>query len=225
MLAPVEQLKKAEIIWLAKNRCRHHMSYLAHYQCFLNEKPEAPFQEKIAFLDLECTGLKGNWDFILCWCLKPLDGKILGRHVRPDEIRKYQFDKFLVNELLVAMSEFHRIIVYYGRDYRYDVPFLRTRAEAWDLDFPQYRDKWVTDVYDIAKAKLCLHSTRLEHVCKLLKIPAKGHRLEPDIWQKGQAGDVKSLKFIFEHCKEDVSSLEAAWKRLAKYVGNTKRSI
>ena len=225
MIAPVEQLKKSDIIWLGKNRCRHFKTYLEHYNCFLTEKPESPFEEKIAFLDLECSGLKANWDFILCYCLKPLDGKIIGRHVTPKEILSYQFDKFLVHELLVNMSEFHRIIVYYGRDYRYDLPFVRTRAEQWGLDFPAYRDKWVTDVYDIAKAKLCLHSTRLEHVCKLLGIPSKGHRLEPDIWQKAQAGHVPSLKFIFTHCKEDVISLEGAWRRLVKYVGKTKRSI
>ena len=55
MYAPVEQLKKSDIVWLSKNKCRHSMPYLVHYQCWLDEKPEAPFTEKIAFLDIEAA--------------------------------------------------------------------------------------------------------------------------------------------------------------------------
>jgi uncharacterized protein YprB with RNaseH-like and TPR domain len=195
------------------------MDYLSHYNCFIAEKPEdAPFYERIGFLDIEATGLKGNWDFILCFCIKQLDGDVLGRHLTTREILNYKFDRDITEELVRDIGRFHRIIVYYGKDYRYDVPFIRTRAERWGIEFPAYRDLWITDVYDIAKAKLSLHRTRLENVCNLLGIEAKGHRLDPDIWQKAQAGHTESLAWIFEHCREDVISLEAAWKRLQKYV-------
>jgi len=227
MTIPVNQLTKAEIVWLANHHCKaHRVDFLSHYNCFLREKPlESPFYERIGFLDIEATGLKANWDFMLCYCIKELDGKILGRHLKPKEILSYKFDLDLVKELLVDMQKFHRLVVYYGSNYRYDIPFCRTRAEKWGLDFPVYRSQWVTDVYDIAKQKLCLHRTRLETVCNLLGIPSKGHRLEPDIWQKAQAGHPASLGFIFAHCKEDVISLEGAWKRLEKYSSRGKKSI
>jgi len=227
MRAPVRRLTKEEIIWLAEHTCRHRHTYLTHYNCYLEENPkDAPFYERVGFLDIEATGLKGNWDFILCYCIKELDGDVLGRHVSTREIRAYKFDSRITKELIRDISGFHRIIVYYGGDRRFDVPFIRTRAERWGLEFPAYRDHWITDVYDLAKAKLCLHRTRLENVCNLLKIPAKEHRLDPDIWQKAQAGHDESLQWIFEHCREDVVSLEGAWKRLRKYTyARGKRSL
>lgn len=227
MKPPVERLTKKELIWLNEHNCKHGHTYLHDYNCFLKEEPvESPFSERIGFLDIEATGLKANWDFMLCWCLKERGGKILGRHLKEDEILRYRFDKDLVGELIKAIKGFHRLVVYYGGDYRYDLPFIRTRAEKWGIAFPEYKDAWVTDLYSLVKAKLCLHRSRLETVCQHLGIPAKGHRLEPDIWQKAQAGHEKSLLWIFKHCQEDVVSLEMAWERLNKYsVPRPKRSI
>ncbi len=223
----VNQLTKVELLWLSEHYCKaHRHDFLSHYNCFLKEKPlDSPFYERIGFLDIEATGLKANWDFMLCYCIKEFGGKIYGRHLEPKEILTYKFDRDLIKELLSDLQGFHRIVVYYGKDYRYDIPFVRTRALKWDVDFPVYKSHWVTDVYDIAKQKLCLHRTRLETVCNLLGIPSKGHRLEPDIWQKAQAGHKPSLSFIFSHCKEDVTSLEGAWKRLEQYTFRGKRSI
>lgn len=225
MKVPVKTLSKADLEWLGSNNCRAHShSYLDHYSCFLKEKPNtAPFFERQGFLDIESTGLKGNWDYILCYCLKNLDGDILGRHVTPRELTSYKRDQILTEELLADIRKFDRITTYYGS--RFDLKFIRTRAEYWGLDFPAYRDLWQTDLYDIAKQKLLLHSTRLEHVCKLMGIPAKDHKLDPDIWQKAQLGHTESLEWIFTHCCEDVISLEAAWKRLQKYSIPKKQSI
>ena len=225
MKIPIRRMKKSDLIWLAENKCKaHHHSFLEHYPCLLRERPvESPFHERIGFLDLECTGLKANWDFILSYCLKELDGPILGRHVTRKEISSYCFDKKLTEELLADIRKFDRITTYYGQ--RFDIPFAKSRAEKWGLDFPAYRDLWQTDVYFIAKANLLLHSTRLEHVCNLLGIPAKGHKLEPEIWQKAQAGHEESLDWIHTHCMEDVTSLEAVWKRLQKYTVPAKRSL
>ena len=225
MRPPIRRMKKSDIVWLAENKCKAHgHSFLDHYSCMLRERPDdSPISEKIGFLDLECTGLKANWDFILSYCLKELDGPILGRHLTRKEIISYEFDKNLTGELLADIRKFDRITTYYGQ--RFDIPFAKSRAEKWGLDFPAYRDLWQTDVYFIAKANLLLHSTRLEQVCKLLDIPSKEHKLEPDIWQMAQAGHEESLDWIHTHCMEDVISLEAVYKRLQKYTVPAKRSI
>jgi uncharacterized protein YprB with RNaseH-like and TPR domain len=227
MKAPIRRLTKSQIEWLADsgNRCKHRHTYLEHYQCFLNEKPvNAPFHERVGYLDIESTGLKGNWDYMLCWCIKEAGKEdILGRHLKPREITGYKFDKDLTKELIDTINKFDRVITYYG--IRFDIPFIKTRAEKWGLDFPAYRDLWQTDVYFIAKANLLLHSTRLMHVCDLLGIPNKEHKLIPDIWMKAKSGHVPSLEWIFTHCQEDVTSLEMAHERLKKYTLPQKRSI
>ena len=220
----LRRMTKANLEWLATHTCKHRHNYLDHYTCFLAEKPDtSPFYERVGYLDIESTGLKGNWDFMLCWCIKVADGEILGRHLTQQEITQYKFDKNLTKELIQTIRGFDRIITYYGM--RFDIPFIKTRAEKWNLDFPAYRDLWQTDVYFIAKANLLLHSTRLMHVCDLLGIPSKEHKLDPDIWQKAQSGHVPSLDWIYTHCAEDVTSLEAAHKRLMKYTIPARRSL
>ena len=224
MKPPIRRLTKAQIEWLADHQCKHGHSYLSHYSCLSREAPaESPFKERVGYLDIESTGLKGNWDYMLCWCIKEAGGEILGRHLTQREITGYKFDKNLTKELIDTVNKFDRIITYYG--IRFDIPFIKTRAEKWGLDFPAYRDLWQTDVYFIAKANLLLHSTRLMHVCDLLGIPSKEHKLIPDIWMKAKSGHVPSLEWIFTHCQEDVASLEMAHERLKKYTLPMKRSI
>ena len=225
MKPPIRRLKKSDIEWLNDHQCKAHgHSYLTHYPCFLREKPDgSPFQERVGYLDIESTGLKGNWDYCLCWCLKIQGGEILGRHLTKREIVDYKFDKNLMKELIDTIRGFDRIVTYYGM--RFDIPFIKTRCEKWGLEFPAYRDLWQTDVYFIAKANLLLHSTRLMHVCDLMGIPNKEHKLDPDIWQKAQSGHVPSLDWIFQHCREDVTSLEMAHERLKKYTIPAKRSL
>lgn len=225
MRLPFRRLTKKDIEWLGTHSCKaHQVDFIQHYNCFVKEKPnDAPCKERIGFLDIESTGLKGNWDFMLCYCIKELGGEILGRHITPHEIRSYKFDQHLTEELLRNVRKFDRIITYYGM--RFDIPFIKTRAEKWGLDFPAYRDLWQTDVYFLAKANLLLHSTRLMHVCDLMGIPNKEHKLDPDIWQKAQSGHRESLEWIFAHCSEDVISLEMAYKRLQKYSIPQKRSL
>lgn len=224
MKAPIRRLTKKEIEWLATHYCKHRHDYLTHFSCYVSEKPsDAPFKERVGYLDIESTGLKGNWDYCLCWCIKVEGGEILGRHLTQREITGYKFDKGLMKELVDTINTFDRIITYYG--IRFDIPFIKTRCEKWGIDFPAYRDLWQTDVYFIAKANLLLHSTRLMHVCDLLGIPSKEHKLIPDIWMKAKSGHVESLEWIFTHCKEDVTSLELAHDRLKKYTLPQKRSI
>ena len=57
MIAPVHRLKKIEIVWLAKHKCKHGHTYLEHYNCYLKEMPDGRIQEKVGFLDIETTGL------------------------------------------------------------------------------------------------------------------------------------------------------------------------
>ncbi len=225
MNIPIRNISKANLEWLATNTCKaHHHNFLDHYACYKKERPvDSPFHERIGFLDLECTGLKANWDFILSYCIKELDGPILGRHLTRREIINYDFDRHLTEELINDVRKFDRVITYYGQ--KFDIPFMKSRSEKWGLDFPAYRDLWQTDVYFIAKANLLLHSTRLMHVCDLLGIPSKEHKLDPDIWQKAQSGHEESLAWIHTHCEEDVTSLEAVYKRLEKYTLPAKRSI
>ena len=121
--------------------------------------------------------------------------------------------------------KYSRVVVYWGRDRRHDLPFLRSRALKYGIDFPLYKSLYVTDVYDWAKGKLSLHSYRLQVVCEYLGIPAKQHPLDGDRWLAASIGDEKALKYIWDHNVEDVVALEPVYDYLEPFVRGSKVSI
>ena len=214
------RLKKPEMVWLYNNRCKQHRRrYTEHPHCFKEDyEGQVLFDEVIGFLDIEATNLAADFGYVFCYAIKELDGQIITCSVTPHGVAKeYIFDRDVIRQFIHDIEPFDRLIGYYSKDYRFDVPFLRTRALKWGLDFPEWREHLFTDVYDLAKAKLRLHRTRMENVADLVNVPSKEHRLNPEIWQKAQAGHKESLDYIMTHCVEDVVTLEAIYKRLFKY--------
>jgi len=226
MEMPVRRLRKKDIEWLHTHYCKHSHRYTSHYNCYLKEKPEdSPFFEKIAFLDLECSNLHADFGMIFSYALKELDGPIIGRVVTRREMLSEIFDRKLVEECVRDIKKFHRIVVHYGKPGRFDIPFLKTRAVLYGIEFPGYRDLYVEDTYDLAKRNLRLHRNRLESICEFFEIPAKAHKMSPKMWQKAQAGNEGSLQWIWEHNVEDVVSLEAVWKLLKDFSYRPRASI
>ena len=226
MKPPVHRMRKQEIIWLNNNNCKAHgVSYLQHYNCYLAEQPDGPFHEVVGFLDIESTSLNASFGYTLSYCFKEEDGPIYEYVVKPEHIRDGEFDLHLIKHFSKTCQRFDRWVVHWGKDGRHDIPFLRTRAIKHGVPFPEYQEHYVTDTWDMAKRKLNLHSRRLEAICDFLEVPAKGHRLNPDIWQRAQMGDQEALAWILEHNREDVISTEAVWKRLKPYVFQSRVSI
>jgi len=184
-----------------------------------------PVFERVGHLDIECTGLNANFDYIISYAIK-VERKIRGRVLTKREVLNPDIlDKNLLKEFYQDIQDLDRITVYWGKDRRHDLPFLRTRALKWGVDFPLYRDIYLTDVYDIVKGKLRLHANRLENVANFLKIPCKQHKLDPEIWQRAKLGDKKALNHIWLHNKEDVITLEKVYDKLRGFVRESKTSI
>ena len=221
MLIDAGNLK--ELKYLANNYClKHRMPYLAHYNCYLND---FNVKEKVGFLDIETSNLAATFGIILSYCIKEQGGKILGRALRKDELRGDQEDRQLIKECITDINKFDRLVVYYGGDYRFDLPFIRTKAIEYGLEFPKYAEKIVTDVYTIVKKKLRLHRNRLETACDTFHIPCKTHRLDGKTWRAAGRGDEKALKYILAHNKEDVISLEMLYDKVLVYIKQGKASI
>jgi len=228
MKPPLRQMKKEEILWLGEHNCKaHHMDFLSHYTCYLHECPEkAPFIEKIAYFDIETTGLRGDYHYVLSYALLPDDkGKVLGRVLKKEEILGGIFDKELLKEMCDDLRKFHRVVGHYSGDYHFDLPFVRTRATKYGLDFPLYKEICGVDTQVILKSKFCLSSNRLGSACTHFGIKAKSHPLTPEIWQDASVGGTKALKYIWVHNLEDVRSTRELYHKIAPYVLKGKKSI
>ena len=210
---------KDKLLKMSLTYCKHGHTMLSHPKCFIEEE-----QENIGFLDIETTALDANFGHMVTWCiLGSATGKIVGDGIKRDEIFSGDSDMRITESLVAEMQKYSRLVTWYGA--RFDIPFIRTRALFWNIDFPKYKQLVHTDAYDIAKRKLKLHSNRLESVCEFLKIPAKGHRLTPSLLRDSRIGKEYALKDIMEHNKEDVISLRDVWGRLNEFTHLNKTSI
>lgn len=237
----MRRLNKREAEWLWENYCVHGHRYLEHWPCFVKEHPEGVkgvgspdgiLKEEIGFFDLESTDLNAEFGIMISYCIKKLDGPILGRSITRKEILGKALDKNIIGECVRDIGKFDRIIVHWGKDRRFDLPFTRSRALFWNIDFPGYRELYVQDTFDMVKSKMNLRRSgnwgstgRLETACDFLEIPAKNYPMKPKVWMRALQGDKKALEYIFLHNKEDVVSTEALWKRLEKFVFRSRTSI
>jgi uncharacterized protein YprB with RNaseH-like and TPR domain len=210
---PLHTLKKSEILWLANRRCKHGHNYLAHYNCYLKEENR---EEKIGFLDIEASNKDAEFGIILCYCIKPLgEDKILYDVINKKDLQGKEEDKRVVRNLIRDMLKFDRLCGFYSS--RFDVPFIRTRALCCGLDFPSYGSLKHTDVYDLAKRKLKLHSNKQEVVARTILGKTEKTYIEPRYWRRALSGDKKSLDYILDHCKRDVRDLERIWLKLNSF--------
>jgi uncharacterized protein YprB with RNaseH-like and TPR domain len=182
-------------------------------------------KERIGFLDIETSNLKASFGYVISYCIKERGGGMLERLITGREIKNGTFDTDLLKQFSEDVSQFQRVCVYWGKDRRHDIPFLRTRALKAGTNFPLYREVVVSDLYDWAKNKLSLHSYKLEVVCRELDIPAKGHPLDGKTWVRAMAGDKGALEYILLHNREDVVCMEPLYNMMEPFMRRTRVTI
>jgi len=206
-------------------RCKHRHTIDEHPACFANNdlaerryvkdtgKPWYTYPGyKIGYLDIETSGLIGEKDYILTWCIKEKGGEIFSDKITKRDISTYRLDKRIVKTLIDKLCEFRIIVTYYGT--KFDIPFLRTRALKFGIAFPAYGNIYTWDLYYTVRSKLSLTRNTLERACALLGIEGKTH-VDLNVWQLAALGDEKSLKEVLTHNEYDVIILEELHDRLS----------
>jgi len=167
---------------------------------------------RVGYLDIEATNLNGDFGYILSWFIKHKGkDKYDFSVIKKSEIFNYTFDKRVVKELLEALKNYDVIYAHYGADYRFDIPFIRTRAFKHGLEgmLPMDMELFIMDTYDIAKKKLKLHSNRLGSIGEAVGIKdVKKTPLSPEQWSLATAGHPDALAYIVKHNQKDVQLLE-----------------
>lgn len=193
------------------------------------DKEKALQKLRIGYLDIEATNLNANFGYMISWYIKK-EGKneYDMAVIKKSEIMNYDFDKRLVKELLKAMKNYDIIYTHYGSDRRFDVPFIRTRAYAHNMeeDIPVYMEQFIMDTYPIARNKLKLHSNRLGAIAEAVGVNnVKKTPLSSKQWFMAMAGEPKALEYIALHNKRDVQLLERVHKKLRTIERPIYRSI
>lgn len=211
-------------------RCIHRHTIEEHPKCFVKGLVKGEWRDekewekltgkpwytypgyRIGYLDIETDGLDADFGTMLSWCIKERGGVTVYSTITRDELFNGIVDKRLVSDLIDAMREY-KILVGYNSDW-FDIPYIRTKALHYNLEFPEYGEIYTWDLYYTARSKLRLSRKSLANVCDYLNIPGKTN-IDKEVWRRAKYGNEKALKQVLSHNVADVVITEKLHDKLS----------
>jgi len=216
-----EPRRKAGSVLAARGRVQR-------YQCLTCGKKYhrplrfQPVQLREGYFDIEATGLKANFDIMLCYSIKPRGEKgIITRSILDYEW-SMKGEKALVRQLIKDIKRFDMLVTYNGT--YYDIPFIRSRALRHGLKPPEYMELYHRDLYFVAKSRLSAHRKNLGTVAPLVGVRGKTD-IDPKNWEAAVFGDKRAIREIIRHNIGDVEVLAEFDAVMEPYYQGTNRSI
>jgi uncharacterized protein YprB with RNaseH-like and TPR domain len=176
----------------------------------------------LAFVDIEATGLRGDYNSALVVSIKPFNSDPYSLVVeRPGR------DQKLVREAKRELERYDAWVTYYGKGY--DIPFLNTRVLRWNSLPIDSRPH--LDLYFSLKPKLLLARRGQGHINRFLskKIgvdlfnkPEGKMDMAPEEWNE-VISDQKAMKRMVARCESDVRGLQGMYEQTKHLVKEIKR--
>jgi uncharacterized protein YprB with RNaseH-like and TPR domain len=222
MLAPVTRMRKKDIVWLATHKCKHSMTYLTHYNCYLKENPD---RQRTGYLDIETTDFKADWGILLLYSIMDEAGNFYENRIEIEDMRNSKvMDKKIVRQCVEDLKRFDLIIGYYHSGF--DLKFLRTRAVINNIPFPHYDEIQQKDVYYMVRNRFQLTRNSLKNAC--LTLLGKSYKTDMNraAWRAATlCGDKRAMDYIAEHCHYDVLDVSRLYKKVIDYSRPVEKSI
>jgi len=196
---------------------------------------EEPFKAKdrIGILDIEFCTFGGNrfhlinarLGCILSYALKEYKKNVwYSEKINLKDLRNEKIaDRKITKNLIDNISKFDIIVGFFSSGC--DIPFIRTRAMNYDMDFPKWNTIKQIDLWHFAKKNLLLDHNSLKTLSSLLRVKGKDN-IQFEEWMKvALFGNQKSLDNIFSHNIGDVKATEGDLIKIEPYLSPTLRSI
>src|SRR3990167_3691686 len=176
---------------------------------------------KVITYDIEATGLKADFAFLLCAAFCDVDTaktKLLS-------LSQYGKDNILGNEEKLVKdvaAEFNNadvLVSYYGKGF--DRKFLNAKMLEYSL--PPLPNIPEVDLYYTAKSNLALSRKSLQNVAYYIKAENSKTPVEGRLWKAAQTGNLRALRAIEKHNIADVEVLRDVYLKLRPLVRQQPR--
>ena len=156
-----------------------------------------------------------SWS-ILCWQAKWLyENKFYGEYVSGAEA-VVRMDESILSTLHDLLDEADIVIAFNGK--RFDLKRIKTRFIL--NGFTPVSPYIILDPILIARKQFSFYSNSLDELAKQLGVARKQHT-EYKLWYDSAIhGDGKSIKYLFDYCKQDVLVLEEVYSKLAPWANS-----
>lgn len=180
----------------------------------------------IVSFDIEATGLRGDYNSILCISIRPVGGK-----ATTFAIEKPGRDREVVKEASAMLASMDCWISYYGKGF--DFPMINTRLLKWGL--PPLQRKPHLDMYYTLKSNLNTSRRSQAHLLDWLRIKQTGestdrdnndqvHKMtvSADEWNEVLANPERAMPTMIKRCESDTLGLQALYLRTKHLIKDIK---
>lgn len=172
--------------------------------------------QRLVFLDIEATGLRGDYNSVLVVSLKPYGGEpysLVTERVGDDRklVRKVRDEVEKVADCIVT---------YYGSGF--DIPMINTRLlNAGQRDMASIHH---IDMYYKLKYRLNMARKSQAHLLRFVNTLQQKLDMNPNEWNEVLAAPKKMLPRMVERCESDVMGLEALYNKTKHLIRDIKRT-
>lgn len=169
--------------------------------------------KSLCFLDIEATGLRGDYNSVLVVSIRPFGSKPTTFFIsRPGN------DQRVVNEAKRLLESFDCWVTYYGKGF--DIPMLNTRLLRWGQDPIQKRHH--IDLYYSLKANLLTARRSQGHLLSWLNTPESKMTVSAEAWNEVLMDPKAAIATMVKRCESDTAGLQALYKRTHHLIRDIK---
>jgi uncharacterized protein YprB with RNaseH-like and TPR domain len=171
--------------------------------------------KKLAFFDIEATGLRGDYNSVLVVSIKPYGEKPYSLYVK-----QAGNDQKVVREAKQELEKYALWCGYYSKGF--DLPMLNTRLLKWGA--PPIEKRPHLDMYFSLKSNLLTARKSQGHLLSFLETPEEKMSVTPNAWSE-IVGDPTGphMKTMIKRCESDVEGLEALYNKTKHIIREIKR--
>lgn len=169
---------------------------------------------KLCFWDIEATGLRGDYNSVLCVSIKPWGGD-----VTTFTIKQPGNDQKVVRQAAELLAEYDCWAGYYSKGF--DKPMLNTRLLKWGAKplVPRHH----IDLYYQCKSHLLTARRSQGHLLSWLGTPEQKMTVGADTWNDVLYNTKEAMETMVERCESDVIGLEGLYNKVRHVIKDIKR--
>jgi uncharacterized protein YprB with RNaseH-like and TPR domain len=168
----------------------------------------------LAFVDIEATGLRADYDSTLVVSIKPYGGDPYSF-----SIKQPGNDQKVVKDAKASLENYDAWVTYYGKGF--DIPFLNTRLLKWGQSPIEKRPH--IDMYYSLKANILTSRRSQGHLASWLGLPEQKMGVSADVWASIVGNVKKHMPEMVSRCESDILSLEDMYDRTKHVIREIKR--
>lgn len=169
----------------------------------------------LLFVDIEATGLRGDYNSILVTSGLPY------RNTVPVSFRVGQpgNDKRVVKEVKEMLEAHDCWVTYYGKGF--DIPMVNTRLLKWGYKPVEKRPH--VDLYFTLKSNLLTARRSQAHLLEWLETPETKMTISADVWNQILHNFDATIETLVQRCESDVRGLRALYEKTKHIIVDIKR--